>query len=145
MRPRGCGLQPLEGLQSEFGGFLVNRKTNSWRTLWSLCLSQGCYIRFPTWKAPRPRGCFVSSGPPFPISESPPISGNHGTSAQGVARQWTVPTVSDSPRAGWGSQGWKLQACFGKKPPYGLGRKFAEILTETAMQDTQWCLNYSTV
>lgn len=31
LRPRGCGLQPLEGLQSEFGDFLVNRKTNSWR------------------------------------------------------------------------------------------------------------------
>ncbi|KAL1767950.1 hypothetical protein HispidOSU_000797 [Sigmodon hispidus] len=35
----------------------------------------------------------------------------------------TVTIASDSSKAGWGSQGCKLQTCFGAKPPYGLERK----------------------
>lgn len=37
----------MEGFQSELGEF-INRKTNSWRALYLLCLSQGCNINFPT-------------------------------------------------------------------------------------------------
>lgn len=146
----------MEGFQSELGEF-INRKTNSWRALYLLCLSQGCNINFPTLLAVKAEETFCEFraflpacvthtwSPVWGRSRPPRGAGEDGVDTVGLWRRtqcWGVKELENLNSSDESSR-W---AAWEKNPLMPQEWKPWDFLTgwiygRLATQTTQWCFS----